>query len=269
MPSRGSGRPGRRTGRAPAATGSNRSAIRRSIRSGQRISVPDGPCKATRPAPTDTRTAARNPTPAPARRPPSEYERTAAGRDRPDASAAGASGAEGISINTSLHSPCRETISTVMRSLNSRNASSMSNNGDALTTTRRVFLPDRRQQRDDVRRTLLEPEHFPVPFAAPRRIRIHQIGRPGKRLYEMFGGVVHHLYVRNPQQRKIHGGDPGRNRIAFDGDHPVETFRKMGRIDARPQVRSMQSAPPYRFSAATASLLACSNASGGKIQRAR
>lgn len=49
----------------------------------------------------------------------------------------------------------------------------------------------------------------------------------------MFGGVVHHLYVRNPQQRKIHGGDPGRNRIAFDGDHPVETFRKMGRIDAQ------------------------------------
>ena len=36
-----------------------------------------------------------------------------------------------------------------------------------------------------------------------------------------------------PSSEKIHGGDPGRNRIAFDGDHPVETFRKMGRIDAQ------------------------------------
>ena len=82
----------------------------------------------------------------------------------------------------------------------------------------------------------------------------------------MFGGVVHHLYVRNPQQRKIHGGDPGRNRIAFDGDHPVETFRKMGRIDAQTagQIDAKRTSVPF-----FGGLLACSNASGGKIQRAR
>lgn len=145
----------------------------------------------------------------------------------------------------------------------------MSNNGDALTTTRLVFsrIAGNSETMSGEHSSNRNTFRFPSPRRAGSAYTRSAVPENDsmKCSAESFTTSMFEI----PSSEKFTAATRAVTGSRSTAITRSKLFEKWAESTPRPQVRSMQSAPPYRFSAATASLLACSNASGGKIQRAR